>query len=223
MTISKENFIKTVYQLSQLPSTDTKLSTIAGILNITKPAATDMAKKLAARNLVHYQKYKPLSLTESGNSLALNVLRKHRLWEAFLHETLKLSLHEIHEEAEHLEHLTSDFLANRIEKFLGHPTTDPHGDPIPAMDGEMATDREQIPISETEEGTDYEVVRLYGNEKEFFDFCSNNQLQIGTAIRVDRQYATNRMTEISIGDKKLILNNLFTDFIYVKRTQQING
>ena len=84
MTISVENFVKVIYKQSLLSEADTRLSTIAGILNISNAAATDMARKLAARELVNYTKYKPLTLAEKGMELALNVLRKHRLWESFL-------------------------------------------------------------------------------------------------------------------------------------------
>jgi len=86
MTVSIENFIKAIYRQSRLPGRDTRLSTIAGLLDITNAAATDMARKLAKKNLVNYTKYKPLSLTENGLSMALNVIRKHRLWESFLIE-----------------------------------------------------------------------------------------------------------------------------------------
>lgn len=99
------------------------------MLNITNAALTDMARNLASKNLIVYTKYKPLSLTLSGQLLAMNVLRKHRLWETFLHQTLQLSLLEIHQQAEMLDHFTSDFLSEKIYLFLGYPTTDPHGDP----------------------------------------------------------------------------------------------
>ena len=214
MTASIENFVKAICKQSRRSGADTRLSTIAG-LHITNAAATDMARKLAVKKLVHYTKYKPLSLTASGNLLALNVIRKHRLWESFLYKTLNLSLHEIHMEAEHLEHLTSDFLADEINKYLGNPTTDPHGDPIPALNGNIETDSSQLLLSEANAG--YEISRLFNSDKDFFDFCTSNHIAIGSNIWVEKQYDSNRMTEIKINQNKILLNEEFTNVIYVRQ------
>ncbi|HCX99766.1 MAG TPA: metal-dependent transcriptional regulator, partial [Bacteroidales bacterium] len=188
MTVSVDNFIKTVYKQSKLPNADTRLSTLARLLNISNAAATDMARKLATKQLVNYTKYKPLTLAEKGNELALNVIRKHRLWESFLYKTLNLSLHEIHVEAEELEHLTSDFLANEIEKYLGNPSFDPHGDPIPTFTGKLQTDSSQILLSEAKAGFNYTIARLSSSDKDFFDFCKTNNIAIGSSIWVEKQY-----------------------------------
>lgn len=217
MTVSIENYIKAIYMQSNLYSVDTKLSTIAGILHITNAAATDMARNLAAKKLVHYTKYKPLALTEEGNELALKVIRKHRLWETFLFKTLDLSLHEIHREAEVLEHLTSDFLADKIDDFLGNPATDPHGDPIPASNGAENRDETLLMLTEAEVGKSYKISRLLSSEKDFFDFCDSNQLTIGSNIWVEKQYESKKITEIKINQVKILLNGEFGNAIYVKQ------
>src|SRR5690606_33049030 len=123
---------------------DTKPGNIAKKLGISNAAATDMAKKLAARELLHYEKYQALQLTDKGAKMAINVVRKHRLWEALLFKMFDMSLHEIHREAELLEHQTSDFLAEKISAYLGNPKFDPHGDPIPNADGEITTEDTSI-------------------------------------------------------------------------------
>lgn len=217
MTVSIENFIKAVYMQSKLPNADTKLGTIAGILNISNAAATDMARKLATKKLVIYTKYKPLALTNSGSKLALNVIRKHRLWEAFLHKTLNLSLHEIHLEAEELEHITSDFLADKIEQYLDYPSTDPHGDPIPKLNGNIETDKTQMLLSKADAGSFYEISRLFSSEKDFFEFCTANNIVVGATIWVEKQYDATKMTAIKINEKKILLNESFTNIIYVKQ------
>jgi DtxR family Mn-dependent transcriptional regulator len=181
------------------------------------PARPTWQKKLAVKKLVSYTKYKPLTLTDSGNKLALNVIRKHRLWESFLHKTLNLSLHEIHQEAENLEHLTSDFLANKIEQYLGNPTFDPHGDPIPAINGDIVNDESMISLSEAKAGNNYKISRLLSSEKDFFDFCSANQITLNSKIWVEKQYDSNNMTEIIINQNKIILNEIFTNLIFVKQ------
>ncbi|UZR97722.1 metal-dependent transcriptional regulator [Chondrinema litorale] len=217
MTVSIENFVKTIYNQSRLSVADTRISTLARLLNISNAAATDMARKLATKKLVNYTKYKPLTLTSTGNNLALNVIRKHRLWESFLYKTLNLSLHEIHKEAENLEHFTSDFLADKIEKYLDYPTTDPHGDPIPVLNEETVIDHSQILLSDANAGYEYEISRLFSSEKDFFDFCSSNHIAIGSTIWVEKQFNANKMTEIIINKNKILLNKDFTNIIYVKQ------
>lgn len=215
MTVSIENFVKVIYRQCHTSDADAKLSTIAALLHISNAAATDMAKKLAHKGLVNYLKYKPLTLTPTGTDLALNVIRKHRLWEAFLHQTLDLSLYEIHREAEILEHQTSDFLADKIEAFLGNPTTDPHGDPIPNIDGTFDKHDTQILLAKAEEGKKYRISRLYSIDKSFFDFCNDNFITIGTDVWVQKQYSAQKMTEIIIKQKKIVLNSHFANIIYV--------
>lgn len=217
MTVSIENFVKAIYKQSKLPKADTRLSTLAGMLSISNAAATDMARNLSAKGLVNYTKYKPLTLTSLGDEIALSVIRKHRLWESFLHRTLNLSLHEIHREAEQLEHLTSDFLANEIDKYLGSPTTDPHGDPIPALNGEIETDGMLMQLSNVTQGYTYQISRLSSSEKDFFDFCDSNHIAIGSAVWVEKQYRAQKMTEIKIEQNKILLNEDFTNIIYVKQ------
>ncbi len=216
MTVSVDNFLKTVYKQSKLSDADTRLGTLAALLNISNAAATDMARKLASRELVNYTKYKPLTLAEKGKEHALSIIRKHRLWETFLHKTLNLSLHQIHIEAEQLEHQTSDFLANEIERYLGNPSTDPHGDPIPTFNGAIEMDSSQILLSDAKAGGNYEVTRLSSSDKDFFDFCNDNNISIGSIFWVEKQYQTPRMTEIIIYNNKIILNEDFTNIIFVK-------
>ncbi len=217
MTVSVDDFIKTIYKQSILAKADTKLSTISGLLNISNAATTDMARRLARKGLVIYIKYKPLSLTTAGNKLALNVLRKHRLWEAFLYQTLSLSLYEVHREAENLEHFTSDYLAGKIEEYLGNPETTPHGAPIPSFNGNVHTDSSQILLSEAGAGNIYEVSRLSGSGKDFFDLCKSGGIIIGARIWVEKQYRLKKMTEIKINKNKIFLNEDIANAIYVKK------
>jgi DtxR family Mn-dependent transcriptional regulator len=219
MSVSKENFIKTIYKLQQGVGQNTRPGTIAAALGISNAAATDMARKLAARGLINYIKYQPVTLTESGRLMALEVLRKHRLWEAFLFEVFGLSMHEIHREAELLEHQTSDFLAGKIYAYLNHPATDPHGDPIPATDGSVVFSNKNIILSEAPAGATYHVSRLAGSEEEFFDFCRDNKIAIGAQLTVGNRYNAGQTTEIVIDDTKLLLNTDFTNLIYVKQNQ----
>jgi len=218
MSVATENFVKAIYKSKINDITDTKPGNIAKLLGISNAAATDMAKSLATKNLVNYQKYKALELTDEGEKLALKVIRKHRLWEAFLHKTFDMSLHEIHREAELLEHETSDFLANTISAFLGNPKFDPHGDPIPNQNGEITTKDTSILLSKTKENKTYVIARLMSDDKEFFDFCAINGLKYGNQLTVVKQFSKNKMTQITINNNTILLNQDFTKIIYVNET-----
>lgn len=215
MSIAIENFIKAIYKNDKHNGNDTKPGNIAKKLGISNAAATDMAKKLASKDLLNYEKYQELRLTEKGSKMALNIVRKHRLWEALLFKLFDMSLHEIHREAELLEHQTSDFLANKISAYLGNPKFDPHGDPIPNEAGEITTIDNSIPLSQTQAGKSFIISRLMSDDKEFFDFCALHGLKYGNRIMVTNQFQNNKMTQISINYNTILLNEDFTNIIYV--------
>ena len=208
-SVSTENFIKTLYKFESRDGADTKSGTIARELGITHAAATDMARKLAARKLIAYEKYKELKLTLSGRKMAMDVLRKHRLWETFLHRVLGLSMHEIHQEAELLEHATSDFLLEKISNYLNDPKYDPHGDPIPNHKGEL-----------DEINSTYEVIRLSGSEEEFFDFCHDHNIALGSRLVVLKHYPKNKMVGIEIDQTSLLLTTELCNSIFLNPVNQ---
>ncbi|WP_369998848.1 metal-dependent transcriptional regulator [Winogradskyella sp.] len=218
MSVAIENFVKAIYNNNSHDAHNTKPGNIAKKLGISSAAATDMAKKLAAKDLLNYEKYQELQLTEKGKKMALNIVRKHRLWEAFLFKMFDMSLHDIHREAELLEHQTSDLLANKISEYLGNPKFDPHGDPIPNSDGKITTTDTSIPLSQAEEGKTYTISRLTSDDKEFFEFCANHKLKYGHEIKVSKQFKNNKMTELSGDGNTILLNENFTLLIYVNET-----
>jgi len=215
MSIAIENFVKAIYKNNSNDTKDTKPGNIAKKLGISNAAATDMAKKLAIKDLLHYQKYQELQLTDKGTKMALNVVRKHRLWEAFLFKMFDMSLHDIHKEAELLEHQTSDLLADKISAYLGHPKFDPHGDPIPNSEGEITTIDTSISLSNAEEGKQYIISRLMSDDKEFFEFCAHHKLKYGHEVQVSKQFRKNKMTELLVEKNTILLNEDFTTLIYV--------
>lgn len=218
MSVAIENFVKTIYKNDKNDSNNTKPGNIAKKLGISNAAATDMAKKLAAKDLLHYEKYKALKLTEKGEKMALGIVRKHRLWEAFLYKTFDMSLHDIHREAELLEHETSDFLANTISQYLGNPKFDPHGDPIPNENGDITTVDTSMNLLSTTEGKSYTISRLMSDDKDFFDFCAQNGLKYGNTLLVTKQFSSTKMTQILINNNTIILNHDFSSIIYVNES-----
>ncbi len=217
MSVSTENFLKTIYNLEKGIGKDTKPGTIANALGITNAATTDMARKLATRGLINYTKYQKLTLTPAGQKMALSIIRKHRLWESFLFQTFNLSLHEIHKEAEMLEHQTSDFLAEKINIFLDNPKFDPHGDPIPDSEGTIAPGNHGVLLSDANAGENYFIARIYNSDDEIFEFCEANNLSVGSPLKVEKQFKKTHMTEINIDKKRLILNRNFTNIIYLTK------
>ncbi|WP_044401585.1 metal-dependent transcriptional regulator [Lacinutrix sp. Hel_I_90] len=215
MSVAIENFVKAIYKNDHHDTKDTKPGNIAKKLGISNAAATDMAKKLATKDLLNYEKYQALRLTEKGEKMALNVIRKHRLWEALLHKMFDMSLHEIHREAELLEHETSNFLANKISDYLGNPKFDPHGDPIPNEAGEITTVDTSITLFNTKENKNYIISRLMSDDKEFFDFCAQNGLKYGNTVSIVKQFTSTKMTQLLINNKTILLNEDFTKIIYV--------
>src|ERR1700754_4535357 len=151
-SLTVENYAKAIYQLAQ--ATDggaVATGQISAALGVLPGTVSSMLKTLDESNLATYKPYEGVRLTPSGEALALRVLRRHRLIEQFLSQTLELSWDEVHEEAEHMEHAVSDALVDRIDAFLGHPTTDPHGDPIPRADGTVAA-ADDRPLAECSVG-----------------------------------------------------------------------
>ena len=215
MSVAIENFVKAIYNNEKHDIANTKPGNIASKLGISSAAATDMAKKLDTKGLLNYEKYQKLRLTKKGEKMALNVVRKHRLWEAFLHKTFDMSLHEIHREAELLEHETSDFLAEKISAYLGNPKFDPHGDPIPNANGEITTKDTSIALINANENKDYIISRLMITDKEFFEFCALNGIKYGNKIAVKKQFKNSQMTQIIINTNTIVLNQDFTQIIYV--------
>ena len=135
MTTSEENYLKVIYHLSNLSPKGVNTNAIAGMLDTKASSVTDMLKKLSDKELVDYQKYQGVFLTEKGKLNAKMIVRKHRLWEVFLVEKLGFAWDEVHEVAEELEHIRSEKLINQLDKFLNFPSFDPHGDPIPNAKG----------------------------------------------------------------------------------------
>jgi DtxR family Mn-dependent transcriptional regulator len=164
-----------------------------------------MLKTLADGGLATYKPYEGVRLTAAGRALALRVLRRHRLIEQFLSQTLSLSWDEVHEEAEHMEHAVSDALVDRIDAYLGHPTTDPHGDPIPQADGTVAPAADRS-LSECAEGERFRVARVIDQSPEFLRYLTETGLEIGTqGSLIENQPAHERVT-IRLGDTNRTLS-----------------
>jgi DtxR family Mn-dependent transcriptional regulator len=136
-SLTEENYIKTIYHLSNDGSLAVSTNSIADLINTKASSVTDMLKKLSEKEFINYKKYQGVTLTDKGRNTALDIVRKHRLWEVFLVDKLSFKWDEVHDIAEELEHIQSDLLVDRLEEFLGYPKVDPHGDLIPDKNGKF--------------------------------------------------------------------------------------
>jgi len=164
LTPAHEDYVKAIYMLNSR-GVEVTNSALANHLKVTPASATNMVKKLSELGLVTYEPYQTIGLTTAGEIVALEVLRHHRLLELYLHDKLKLPWEQVHEEAERLEHVISEALEDAIAAALGHPTVDPHGDPIPSKDGTVET-TVGAPLSSAKIDQPYTVVRVLLQEPE---------------------------------------------------------
>ncbi|MBX3000415.1 MAG: metal-dependent transcriptional regulator [Caldilineaceae bacterium] len=182
LTPAHEDYLKAIYVL-EMNGEKVNNSALANHMGFAPASATNMVKKLAQLNLVEYEPYQGVRLTRLGRQVALEVLRHHRLLELFLHETLAMSWDKVHEEAEKLEHVMSEALEDAIATVLGHPTVDPHGDPIPSKDGQVAR-QPGVPLSAVGIHQDYILVRVLHQDQERLHYLGSLGLYPGTRISV---------------------------------------
>jgi len=184
LSFTEENYLKAIYYLQQeREGSDVSVNDIAERMSTRPATVTDMLRKLSEKELIHYEKYKKTHLTREGEGTALQIVRKHRLWEVFLHEKLNFSWDEVHEVAEELEHIRSAKLIERLDEFLDFPRFDPHGDPIPNAAGEMKP-ASNTTLSESEPGRKLKLVAVKDTSTAFLQHLERFGLNIGIALSV---------------------------------------
>lgn len=184
LSFTEENYLKAIYTLSESSSHfETSTNEIAERLNTKPPTVSDMLRKLTAKRLVSYEKYKKVQLTKQGKTVAIQIIRKHRLWEVFLHDKLQFSWDQVHELAEQLEHIKSEELVSRLDKYLGFPKHDPHGDPIPSANGELSASQRTL-LSAVDVGTTCQVVGVKDSSTSFLQYLKDLSIGIGTKIKI---------------------------------------
>ena len=182
-SLSEENYLKAIYQLSLSGESKVTPTAIAESLRNNPASVIDMLKKLSDKKLITYNKVKGAKLSDKGNKAAIDIVRKHRLWEEFLVQKLGYSWDVVHDIAEQLEHVHEDDLANRLDKFLGYPEYDPHGDPIPKANGQTAKTFKTM-LGEIGEGKNCTVVAVKDTSSEFLKYLQKLNIGIGTKLKV---------------------------------------
>lgn len=196
---SQENYLKAIYLLQQTHPlvTTNRLATALS----TRPASvTDMLKKLRGQRLLKYERYKGFRLTAGGRKTALQIIRKHRLWEYFLVEKLAFGWEEVHEIAEELEHISSKKLIDRLDAYLAFPRTDPHGDPIPDPAGKIAI-LQQVPLDELPLHYPTEVTGIGEQSAELLELLRHKKIHLGLKLEVSRKFSFDESLELTWGNQ----------------------
>lgn len=215
MTISEENYIKVIYHLSLVSPKGVNTNAIAGMLDTKASSVTDMLKKLSDKELVSYQKYQGVTLTESGFLSAKMIVRKHRLWEVFLVEKLNFAWDEVHEIAEELEHIKSESLINKLDEFLEFPDFDPHGDPIPNANGVIKKVNKLL-LSEAVLNTEYKCVGVKDSSSDFLKYLDKQKIALGSKVKVKEKESFDDTLLVEIDSRELTLSNKIANNLYVK-------
>ncbi|MCG2460381.1 metal-dependent transcriptional regulator [Flavobacteriaceae bacterium F89] len=219
LTLVEENYIKALLYLTSKDRTmklqeGVGTNDLAVNLQVKPSTVNEMLKRLNEKDLVNYEKYKKVTLTELGETLALKVIRKHRLWETFLHDKLEFDWDEVHEVAEQLEHIRSEKLIEKIDKFLDYPKYDPHGDPIPDSQGVLPK-RESTRLSQVEKNQNYVVLAVSDTTKEFLKYMEDLEIAIGTELLVMEKIAYDGSLKINKKGTLLTLSQKVADNILV--------
>ncbi|MBS9774699.1 MAG: metal-dependent transcriptional regulator [Tenacibaculum sp.] len=213
---SEENYIKTIFHLSLKEKKGISTNSIAKKLDSKASSVTDMIKKLSDKKLVLYKKYQGVTLTKLGREVAVNVIRKHRLWEVFLVEKLNFSWTEVHEVAEQLEHIKSPKLTNELDAFLGFPKRDPHGDPIPDKEGNFHF-IEKVLLSNCDENQVGICIGVNDTSAEFLNFLDKQGIELGQQIRVLEKEPFDNSFIIEIKGKKINISNKIASNLYIQK------
>ena len=204
VSFTEENYIKAIYHLSdQKSGAMVSTNELAEITQTRAASITDMLKKLSDKKYIHYKKYQGVKLTDSGEEIALHIIRKHRLWEVFLVEKLGFKWDEIHDLAEQLEHIKSADLTNRLDIFLGHPRFDPHGDPIPDASGKMPV-TQTIRLSEAVIGQNYVIMGVSEDSSPFLQHLDRLGIKLGLMLQINDRSDFDQSLELSAEGHKTI-------------------
>ena len=218
LSVSIQDYLKNIYELTE-NGESASTTALAKKLNISAPSVTGMIQKLACANpaLVEYQKHQGVTLTGEGKKVALEVIRHHRLLEAWLVQTLGYSWDEVHEEAEKLEHVISEDFEGRIAAAMGHPGRDPHGELIPTADLKMPSD-DSTPLSVLRPGQSAIVQSVKAADSDLLRYLSGLGLVPGTEIEVREYSPFDHNLTVKVGRKIIVLGNSITTKIHVRES-----
>lgn len=200
---SEENYLKAIYKLLELTDGEVSTNAIAHKMNTKAASVTDMLKKLAEKKLINYKKYQGVTLSKKGEKIAVNIIRKHRLWEVFLVDKLKFKWDEIHDIAEQLEHIKSEKLIEKIDAFLNYPKYDPHGDPIPDISGKFLEQKSHL-LSTANVEEQYIVTGVVDHTSVFLKYIEQLGILLGTKLKIEGVTEYDQSLKIILSPAKMV-------------------
>jgi len=215
---TEENYLKAIFSLSITVSKAVSTNSIAEKLETKASSVTDMIKKLSDKKLVDYKKYQGVSLTSEGKTIAVRVIRKHRLWEVFLVKHLDFSWDEVHEVAEQLEHVKSTKLTLQLDAYLEFPTHDPHGDPIPDENGNIAHHMD-VMLSSIDEKEKCIVMGVKDSSATFLKYLDSSGIKLGSIVFVLSKEVFDNSMQIQIENRKMSISHQISKNLFVKKHQ----
>ena len=213
---SEENYLKAIYALSEDQNEAISTNLLSDKMATKPSSVTDMVKKLSDKGFISYQKYQGCVLTSLGNEIAVQIIRKHRLWEAFLVNKLNFGWDEVHEIAEQLEHIQSTKLTDHLEEYLGFPKFDPHGDPIPDRNGVFEKRNRSIALSEMIENQKGIVIGVEDGSSDFFQFLKRYEIGLGSEIHVLEKFNFDQSVLVNINQKEISFSSLVATKIFIQ-------
>lgn len=213
---TEENYLKAIFSLSLISKKAVSTNSIAQKLETKASSVTDMVRKLSEKALVNYVKYQGVSLTQEGKKIAVRIIRKHRLWEVFLVKHLDFSWDEVHDVAEQLEHVKSLKLIKKLDAYLEHPTHDPHGDPIPDEDGNIAFHTE-IMLSSILTGEKCVILGVKDSASTFLKYLDSSGIKLGSQVEVIHKEDFDNSMKIKIDDEVLSISIQISKNLFVKK------
>ncbi len=214
-SLSEENYLKAIFHLENTYREGVSTNALAEEMETKASSVTDMIKKLSEKKLLNYKKYQGVKLSKSGREAAISVIRKHRLWEVFLVEKLNFNWDEVHDVAEQLEHIRSEKLISELDKFLGFPKRDPHGDPIPDAEGNFSVSNKML-LSDVKKGDSGICVGVRDSSAPFLQFLDKNSIALGKELKVLEKESFDQSMLVKINDKELRISHLISGNLYVK-------
>lgn len=221
-SLTVENYLKAILQL-ELQMGETTISTgrLATALDVSPGTVTSMLKTLAESGHATYRPYEGVTLSETGRQVALRIVRRHRLIELFLVQTLHLTWDQVHDEAENMEHAVSDFLVDRIDDFLDRPKADPHGDPIPARDGALRGESQQTtPLVDYPAGSQIRFARVMNQDSEFLRHLSDSGLEVGSVATILEVNSTVGVVTLQLPTRETTLEHSVAEQLLVETVPQ---
>ncbi len=214
---SQEDYLKQIFLLG---GDGDRVSTqaLARRLDVKPASVTEMVGRLSQIGLVEHAPYRGVRLTDGGRRVALEMLRHHRLLETFLVQALGYKWDQVHEEAERLEHVISELFEERIAEAMGHPTHDPHGDPIPAPDLSLPAGEASVPLQDLPVGYQGTLVRVGAQDSDNLNLLRSLGLAPGSTVEVVSD--DERGVRVQVGEDRFLLPTYLAETLWIEKVER---